>query len=79
MTAHQAAKYMVSTTAETLEINRQKLLLLIFYKQQVGFDMEQTGRGRTPIIQTSLTINNDEMSSENNTKDALSIYNSCHI
>lgn len=41
---HAAARYIVSTTAETLEINRQKLLLLIPFKQQVCFDMEQTGR-----------------------------------
>lgn len=58
VTAHQAAGHMVSTTAETLEINMQKLLLLLLYKQQVGFDTEQTGPGVTPSVageQTSFT------------------------
>ncbi len=41
--------YIVSPTAETLEINRQRLLLLIFFKQQVAFVMEQTGWARTLV------------------------------
>lgn len=49
VTVHQIAKYKVSTTAKTIEINRQKLLLLILFKQQVGFEMEETEWPRTPF------------------------------
>lgn len=40
-------KKIIHSTAETLEIKRPKLLLLIVFKQQVTFDMEQTGQPRT--------------------------------